>query len=202
MISVVLGRRGSGKTTWIRTRLRTLSRVLVFDTLAEYGSDTEASPDLPSFLDAVERSQGRYFRISFVPYREDPEAALDIFLRAAWIVGDLTVVIDEVDAVSSPVSVPWELQKLIRYGRHRRLSVIVASRRAAEVPRLITSQADEVVSFNQSEPTDLEYLRRYVSADFADTVSGLPRYEHRTYEPWGKGPDSAEKMPIDKPEAP
>lgn len=185
MIQLVLGRKGYGKTTFTKDRLKSFSRVLVFDTLSEYGGQTEPYFDLDGFLRAVERRQNGVFRLSLVPlsYGNDPAQAFDVFMRAGWIVGNVVLVVDEIDAVSSPTSVPPSLARAIRYGRHRGLSIIASSRRAAEVPRLLTSQADEIISFNQSEPTDLDYLRRYVSARFSESVQRLPKYRFLRWTP-------------------
>lgn len=189
MIALVLGRRGYGKTTYIKKALIPASgRVLIFDTLGEYSDVARPSYTVVDFLSSVERHQGGYFRLSLVPLDagDDPSIAFDLFVRTLWALGDCTGVVDEIDAVSSPTSVPGSLARSIRYGRHRSVSLVAASRRAAEVPRLLTSQADLIVSFNQSEPNDLDYLKRYVGAEFAASVSQLPPYEFRSWTPGQK----------------
>lgn len=197
MISVVLGRRGYGKTTYIKKELlpRAGGRVLLFDTLGEYGDVVSSFTTLETFIAAVYQKQQTLFRLAFVPISEDLNFAFSYFCRIAWALGDLTMVIDEVDIVTSPVSVPEEFSKIIRYGRHRSISVIAASRRAAEVPRILTSQADEIVSFNQSEPNDVDYLKKYVGADLAQQVYRLPKYSFVRWTPGDTIPLDTEKPP-------
>jgi hypothetical protein len=61
------------------------------------------------------------------------------------------------------------------------MNVIAASRRAADVPRLITSQADVIYTFNQSEPRDISYLAEFAGKDFAEETRTLPRFHALVY---------------------
>lgn len=185
MILVVLGRRGCGKTTEIKRRIGTLPRMLIFDTLAEYEGCGEVFYEPEEMISYVERKNRSYFRCVFRPMDVEIQPAFEYFMRLSWIARDCTCVIDEVDAVSSPISIPQELSRSIRYGRHQNVSLIAASRRAAEVPRLLTSQADEIVCFNQTEPGDLKYLEKVTGdVSFAQRVSRLPRYKYETFKPF------------------
>ena len=182
MISVVLGRRGCGKTTLIRGYVASKPRLLIFDTLAEYGSSGRTFSTIEPMISFVESRQYLQFRAVYQPIdSRDLEEAFSDFMRLCWIVGDCTIVIDEIDQVSSAVSVSPELARNLRYGRHRKLFVIAASRRAAEVPRLITSQADELISFNQTEPRDVKYIEDYAGKTFAAKTTMLPRYHALIY---------------------
>ncbi len=191
MIQVVLGRKGCGKTTFVKTRIHDLARVLVYDTLGEYSDLASSCYSLESFLDECCAKEKRLFRLALVPIQENLERSFQYFCRSVWAIGDVTAVIDEIDAVSSPVSVPDEFAKLCRYGRHRQISLITASRRASEIPRILTSQTDSIVSFNQSEPIDLQYLAKTpAGADFAESVSRLAQFQYLEWRPW-----EAEKTP-------
>lgn len=181
VISVVLGRRGCGKTTLIKGRVASKPRLLIFDTLAEYGTVGTAFRDIEPFVDYVEKRQFLQFNAIYQPVDKDLFEAFSDFCRVGWIVGDCVMVVDEVDQISSATVVPPELAKNLRYGRHRKISVIAASRRAADVPRLITSQADELISFNQTEPRDLKYIEEYAGQDFARRTLTLPRYKALIY---------------------
>lgn len=185
MVTVVLGRRGCGKTTTIRQKVSSKPRLLIFDTLAEYSSSGRVFRDILPFIDYVEKNQYGQFRAVYQPIdNSDLEQPFSDFLRVAWIVGDCTIVVDEVDQVSSAISVPDSLARNLRYGRHRKISIIAASRRAADVPRLITSQADELVSFNQTEPRDISYIEAFAGREFASRTATLPRYQALVYRPF------------------
>lgn len=186
MILVIFGRKGCGKTTQIKTRVQDRSRVLIFDSMVEFGDVAIPAPDRDRFLALVQQYQGSYFRIAYQPMHEDMNEAFSYFMRAVWATEDCVAVVDEVDAISTPLSVPDPLRRCINYGRHQRIDLICAARRAAEVPRSLTAQADEIVSFNQSEPIDQQYLKRYVSQTFADAARNLPRYRFVSFVPWGQ----------------
>lgn len=185
MITVVLGRRGCGKTTLIKGLVAIQPRLLIFDTLAEYQSSGRVFRSFVPMLTYVQSRQYIQFRAVFQPVEtQDLEQSFSDFMRLCWIVGNCIIVVDEIDQVASPVSIPNELAKNLRYGRHRKLFVIAASRRAADVPRLITSQADELISFNQTEPRDIAYIEAFAGKDFAYRTMTLPRYRALIYRPF------------------
>jgi hypothetical protein len=182
MITVVLGRRGCGKTTLIQGLIESKPRLLVFDTLAEYGSSGTVFRESAPFVRFVESRQFAQFRVVYQPVNSDSlDEPFSDFLRVAWIVGQVTIVCDEIDSVSKPSSVPAQLARNIRYGRHRGVSVIAASRRAADVPRLLTSQADELISFNQTEPRDIDYIEDFAGKEMAQRTARLPKFEALVY---------------------
>lgn len=176
MVSVIFGRRGCGKSTLMRQRVMALSRVLVFDTLAEYGDLGLAVTDSHTLVDTVQDKHQQFFRIIYAPIMEPLEVAFDRFLQVAWCCSDCFLVIDEVEQLASAISIPDSFRRNLSYGRHRNISVLAASRRAAEVPRLLTSQADEIISFNQTEPRDIAYIAAFAGSDFAEATMKLPRY--------------------------
>ena len=101
------------------------------------------------------------------------------------------LVVDEVDQMDTPQSVGADgrgidvlpFRRLVNYGRHVGVSIAVASRRAAAVSRNLTAQATEIVSFRQSEPRDVDYLRQFCGREFSDAVRRLPRLRYGRYVP-------------------
>ena len=181
MICSILGRRGCGKSTLTKALLRSRSRVLIFDTLQEYSDVSNIRISTVDFLECLRVAEHGYFRIGLCASDEDTDESFALFCRAAWSVGDVLVVVDEIDGVTSAVSVPQEFAKLVRYGRHRNIEIITAARRAHDIPRILTSQTDYFCSFNQSEPNDKQYISKAVSVEYAEAVSRLPRYRYLFY---------------------
>jgi hypothetical protein len=200
MVSVIFGRRGCGKSTLMRSRIATIPRILVFDTLGEYSDLGIVVRDRLTLIDTVELKQSGLFRIVFAPIDEEPQAAFDTFLQTAWICGNVYLAIDEVEQFASPISLGLSFRRNLSYGRHRGLSLLTASRRAAEVPRLLTSQADEIISFNQTEPRDIQYLASFCGSDFAESTMKLQRFSCLQFQPFDPdalpGPYSNRAVPF------
>jgi Helicase HerA, central domain len=168
----IFGRKGSGKTFLARRIMRAYPRVIILDTLGEYGERAtivEGRDDsIRAIRDACERKR---FRLALRVL--EPDDLLDV-LTMAWECSDSLLVLEETSMVCSPVWLPPELARLVRYGRHRSISQLYIARRPAEIPRDLTAQSDVIISFQQTEPRDLAYLQA-VGFD-ASHVANLPRY--------------------------
>lgn len=166
----VFGRKGSGKTTLALELCQEHERVVVIDSTGEY--PFEISEGFEACAVALERAEERdRFRLSL-------RGSLEDLLDALEVCNDLTralVVVEETSFYCSPSDLPEPLSRLVRYGRHRELDQLYISRRAAEVSRDLTAQSDVIVTFNQREPRDLDYLARVAGADVS-AVRELPPY--------------------------
>lgn len=93
-------------------------------------------------------------------FRDDAEwTQTEELLGLAKELKDLDLVVDEVDKICSPSYVSRNFYDIINYGRHDRINLYTSARRAAEVARTLTSNADEIVVFKTQEPADLDSLR-------------------------------------------
>ena len=183
LIICVFGKKGYGKTHFVKhTLLPQFDKLIIIDSLAEY-EDGVLISDIPSLADYLEKNQDGPYRIIYrepLAHTEDlePSAAFKI----GWSAIGATIVIEELDIHASAISSPASIQCLLRYGRHREINTIGISRRAAEVPRTITSQADLLISFNQQEPRDLAYIGSFAGKEFANALTEL---DYREYLVWG-----------------
>lgn len=169
LIAGAFGRKGSGKTSVIRSLAKREKRQLVWDPFREHAVVwiDDGIPALCEYL--AGRDQ---FRVGIDD--ADPESALAM-LRISEQLTHCTVILEEVDLVGTPISVPIDLRRAIAQGRHWDLNLLYTSRRPAEVPRLLTSQSDAIYIFNTHEPRDVQHLRSYLR-DLADTVQTLPKF--------------------------
>jgi hypothetical protein len=69
-------------------------------------------------------------------------------------------VAEEVDWICTPSKIEPSFEKIIKYGRHYGINIFAASRFPAEVNILLRSQADEIISFQQTEQGHLEYMAK------------------------------------------
>lgn len=174
-IITLLGRKGSGKSTLTAEIIRESPRVVILDYLGEYGANVKAQvvTGFRPALDAlVEASGERRFRLSL--RIEDEDLAMRI-LPVAWELSDYLLVVEEASAYCSPTQIPPELARMVRFGRHQRISQLYVAQRPSMLHRHITSQSDLIISFRQHEPIDVRYLRM-TAGEAADAVQTLPDY--------------------------
>lgn len=160
-ITVVLGKKGFGKTSYVVSVTEKLTRLVIFDYNREYQAGKIVSTP-QELINQLRLNQNTYFRIIYRPSPAlDIHAHFDFFSKIAFEVKNYTLVIEEVDLVSSAGNMPEGLKKIINYGRHHAINLLALSRRAHMVPRDLTANADSIVTFNQQEPRDIRYLADY-----------------------------------------
>jgi len=174
-VACIFGRRGSGKSTLARTLVAPCTRLILFNTLGE-----EAHNEIglvfrepQALFDYVQEAP--QFR-AIADFQDDTLFPWTIDLAMA--VGSCTLLVDEIDRHCSPVSVPDELNSCVRYGRHKSVSLLTISRRPADVPRIVSSQAEDIFVFRINEPRDVSYLKQYVGDD---EFTRLPEFTHKHY---------------------
>ncbi len=175
---IIFGKTGQGKTNLVKYILKKyFKKIIIFDSLAEYenGIIIENLSDIPKLI-----SQDKFKII----YREDlysEGSNFDIINRLVYEKGNLCYVVEEVDIFCSPAFIPKSLARIIRYGRHQNISWIFISRRPYDVNRLITSQANRILTFQQTEPRDLDYISRYTSFEMEKEIQTLSEYYFLSY---------------------
>lgn len=170
----VLGKKGSGKTEFVKSSLEHIKRYIVIDPLYEYpGVIFEDWAELAIFLNEV---QDVDFKIIYRPIdKEDNEN----FFRIVNEVNNYTLIVEEVDFWCDSHWIHPELDTICRYGRHFKRSLIWISRNPYEINRFLTRQSDLLVTFKQTEPRDLDYFSRYT---FNKNLETLKEFE---YAYWG-----------------
>jgi len=174
-IIFVSGQRGSGKTTWVKRYLENLDRFILWDFLAEYdqGKRFENIQDFLEHCEALSE-HGGFLDVVLNPI---DETSFPFFCRAALPLGNLYVIVEELDVVARANWAPIEFQAMVKRGRHYNVNVIGVSRRPAEVSRLFTSQATRFILFRQVEPTDISYFRSMVGIQ-ANKLPSLDQFHY------------------------
>lgn len=185
-VTVVIGKKGSGKSTLVSEIVAEESRVQVIDSLAEY-EDCEISVGLEDCLEALVKAEKRkQYRIALRCLALEDN--LDL-LRTAYELRESTLVVEETSLYCSAHSLPDEMSALIRYGRHQELNLVFVARRPSELHRDLTANADVLVTFRQQEPRDLAYLRSFYG-DEALTLPTLPDYHIKVFGDLSAAPDA------------
>lgn len=200
-IVTVFGRKGSGKSTLVRQIADEFPRVTVIDTLGEYGVRTHTARNLvlpstimPGWTVTQTKVQGgaAIVRLAKLPeFRLSLRAAdtVDLLelLEVVYEVPDQLVIVEEASFYVSPSQLPPQISTLVRVGRHRRISQVYVARRPSELHRDLTAGSDLVVSFQQHEPRDVEYLVKLAGPEAA-SVKSLKRFKVWAYGDLSKAP--------------
>jgi hypothetical protein len=179
----IVGRKGTGKSSYLRELLRRCPRFLVFDVMAEHarqgGNQLESPTQLDRFL-KWSRAQEK-FAASYIP-----DGALDEEIeevaRLVYGRGHLCFACEEVPLYTQPGYMPPLLGKLVRTGRHRHIDVAWTAQRAAEVPKTLTALTDVWILFSQVEPRDLSALADRCGREVADRVAGLGLHDFFVFD--------------------
>lgn len=175
-IVVILGRKGSGKSTLARSIVKRLRRVVIFDPHEEYPAvRCRSIAALVSFME-LEHHKPTFRVACTFDDMDEYETAIAVVRE----VGNMWIIVEELNFFVDCWSRDKPYLDLIRFGRHDRVSILLIAQRAAEIPKLFTSQADAIVSFRQSEPRDLDYLTKigHVGAEGAARIAALPELHY------------------------
>ena len=183
-VVTLTGKKGSGKTTKVRAVVRRSRRLIVVDPEMRwepqhgdrviYGGRELVSECRRLGL----ANPSRRFR--FV-YRD---RNLDLMKvagpGAAYVVGDVTLCIDELAWVCDARRLPERLRWLLQFGRHHRVNLIGTTREPQEIHNMFFAQADLVYLFHTDPGNGLDRLRRWYP-ELADDLPGLAVGKFRTY---------------------
>ncbi len=193
-ITGILGRKGTGKSRMLRERLKSESRIVLWDPLGEHVWCPNRITD-PARLDAFfgwTRKREK-FAARFVPLAA-PEGSFDAVADMVYRRGRLAFGVEEVAMISNPNWLPEGFDRLVRLGRHRGVDLLWTSQRAGEVARRLTAQTDVFIIFRHTEPRDLDAIQERCGVEVRDRVSQLEVHEHLVWD--------VEKGVIERAEAP
>jgi len=137
-IVVVFGKRGVGKTTYLRHCIADAYKADV---------DVWAIDPKAQLLDLV------------------PDAWTLLDLDTVQDPGPGLLVIDEVDLVAGNGQMHPRIRNWLHYSRHMGLTIVCCARRVANVHRDLTALADRAICFRTTEPRDLETLAKWLDFD-------------------------------------
>lgn len=175
MIVTILGKKGAGKSTLTKNYLCSLGGRAVFlspvENLTVSHTETWKHVEIPGCMEKLRPG-------NILVVRRADQLALDIICAKA--IADstgFTILIDEADRYEQS----HQFEDAIHYSRHCRINIVANTRRYANMPRLLTSQADTMCIFQTHEPADLEYIRKLGGKEFCETIRNLPLYRYIEY---------------------
>lgn len=179
-VILVLGKTGSGKTTWARNFIQTKSRVLVVD--AGFGDYPATSiPSLNELIltaDRLNANGNGFFRLTYTPRINETPIIMDL----SRVLGNCLLTLEEADRFDDPKVCP-EYDEIISRGRHYGVSILGISLYPFKLPADLRRQATRIICYRMHEPRDLDYLEDIIGED----VSRLPGLEPFHYLDWQAG---------------
>lgn len=184
VIALVVGKKGSGKSHYVKTLLSNEKpkRVIIFDALWEY--DIDGHTLVFSWQEAVELLRENIDGEFRLTVRLEDEAEYEQIVDVLRYVGNLTLVIEEFHLYCNHTYTYPEIKKLIRLGRHWGINIIGITQRIPDIPRDFTHAMDLLVVFRTTEPRDLDYFRKlsFVGDEGAKRISMLSAESHELAE--------------------
>lgn len=161
-IYIIIGTRGSGKTTlakWLIDLLRKYDvKILVYDYLKEYGNL---------------KSNNVEIHYANLHDEKDFDKVLERILKN----GNIFFVVEEADKFFNVrENLTGNKSELIHRGRHYGIGGLFITRRIANLNKDVVSQADLIFSFYQFLPNDIEYLREFIG-DYVYQLTKLKEHE-------------------------
>lgn len=191
IITLIFGKRGSGKSVLAQRLCRDRKRLFIYDTIGEY-TDGVVIEDLQALKDFWGKVYRGNFRIIYQPV--DPEGDFDTICRLLCECGDLTFLVEELDRYSKPLTLSKPFKEIIQRGRHIQYNIelIGVTQRPHGVDKLLTSQAKEMFIFNTTEPRDVDYFKDTIGYPVVVKIAALQEYEYVKYQ------DGSEQLEVGK----
>lgn len=201
-VRLVFGRKGTGKSYWIKRQLDKLGRhspLLVWDPNREYSGPAGKDPIRDAlvftrwraFLEAQAKQKGYLGRVVI----QESYEAFAPFCSYALDCGGMTVVLDELHMFVTSSSCPKPFKDLFYIGRHRRLDVYAAAWRPVGMPPFVRGCGDEIRAFQTTEPLDLQWYTLTCGENFA---AQLPKLPLRRSCVWTPGSSASAALPDPK----
>jgi len=180
-VIVDVGKTGFGKTLWTRIFLKQFHRVLVYDPLqaieTNYVTDAEIDEMLTEerYLDVEQKEHFTYGTIN--------KDMLPAFGDLAYVLSNVLLVVEECATVfdKGMRNLPEWAKRLVFQGRHRSVSLLLIAQRPISIPIDIRTQANRIVTFQQHEGDDLDWLIGFFGKENCKQMPFLPKFECLDY---------------------
>lgn len=186
-ITVVIGRKESGKSTFARSLMPERRRRIIVDPMREHADQGVVIEDFDSLAAYLRARRFQDYAVAYWSLDED-EIMAAIALGTTGTpdappLPGVTYFLDEVDRLMSPSSTPEPLSRLINYGRHFGASAVAIARRFKAFPLDWRANMDRIAIFATMEPDDVAHLERTIGPELAERVRAIARVGERVTWP-------------------
>ena len=171
-VRLICGQTGSGKTHFAREIVKSLPRCLVIDSGFQEFENTIFFDNIESLISSLkdrsaETDKEARFNLGYTPLPYEYESMFDIAIAC----GNLTLVLEEADRFDEKI---FSYQDIITRGRHYGISILAIAPHPYNFPKDLRRQLTEVISFRQTEESDLDYLSDVIGEEIYQ-VRDFPR---------------------------
>jgi len=187
-ITLIFGKRGSGKSYLAIKLIENEPRLVVFDTMGEYEIGVcFGTEEYERYLEFWRRVYRTQFRMIYRPIKPDME--IERICELVYSLGNCCFLVEEIDCYCTAYQISDTFAAIVQRGRHKNITLIGITQRPYGIHRLLTSQAKEIYVFNTNEPRDREYLRTLLGQEIEPKLDALKQYE---YVHWQDGKEGLE----------
>lgn len=167
---IVVGNQGHGKSVWSKSYAESKTRLLVYDPLQSYRVDFGTDPE--QWVEPTVSGTNQEFRYgSGFPFE------LEMLGNCAYAAGNCTFIVEECALIFRRGEELHDWAKpLVFMGRIQRVSLVLIAQRASKIPMDIRSQASRLVTFRQTEPSDVSALIDRIG-EAGEAIPELPPLE-------------------------
>ena len=170
-ISLFLGMEGSGKTTRALREVANEKRLIILDHINQEINQGLIVRDLDSLVDWVERSPDEFRLCAWLSKDEE----IDELLEYVYELGDLTLLIDEMDTLCDGGRLRPGLHNIVASGRHSSVSLVGISQVPHDFPKRLRSQTRKFFVFQMQEEDDVKWIAK--RGFDPEEVKALPLHE-------------------------
>lgn len=181
-VALIFGAKGYGKSKSVKTALQKklplFRRVVIIDIEEEYNQNHHVEYRSYTRSDFIKIAKNVWNKDeSFViahTSEEDDQEIFDILFDLQGVSEKpLTLIVDEAHHWGKSDK---DLAKILRRGRHRRISTILITHRPPDLDPMFRLQADMIISFRQTQKIDIEAFRHFM--DEPERLMKLKRDQH------------------------
>ena len=181
----IFGKKRSGKSMFAKVVLwPNIENCILYDLKFEHNDLAEdksvyIAHNLEGVIELIETRNVK--KVVYQPYNRDVEdfnkLAEFVFYR-----GNITLWVDELKSISTPLTCPYYLGECIRLGQIRGIGVILVSQRPAMIPSLAISEADVIVSFRLQLLIDAQKIAAVMGEVYMNELVHIPDYYFLVYD--------------------
>ncbi len=192
-LSLVIGRRGSGKTTMVKQLIASKSALVVFDPRREYAAEIGATQveTLPAMVDAIRAGWQSGFKVAYVPKAGQEPAELHAVCSALWAIQrpyelsqdsrKLCLVVDEMSLSYPTYALPADLDgmpRIVNQGRHVGIEVIGLTQKPANIAATFREQIEYLYVFAMTAGPSRDWVIQEIGRERKDQLGGLVAHQY------------------------